>query len=158
MLKLFLSMKNGVKKHFQYQNPFTNQSKTKIFADDVTKMNQTRVNKIFTAKNEKDIQNIIKLAKKNGKKISIRGQSHTMGGQTLCEDCYLIDMKYMKKLNYDQTGKILHAEPGATWGDAIRYLNLHGQSPDIMQSYCSFSIGGTISVNAHGKNDEIEPF
>jgi decaprenylphospho-beta-D-ribofuranose 2-oxidase len=156
MLRLFVSMKNGVKKHFQYQNPLNYQRKTKIFADDVTKMNQTRVNKIFTAKDEKDIQNIIKLAKRNGKKISIRGQSHTMGGQTLSEDCYLIDMKYMKKLSYDQTEKILHAEPGATWGDAIRFLNPHGQSPDIMQSYCSFSIGGTISVNAHGKKGRIE--
>ena len=150
MFRFFTSVKNGVKKHFEYSNPLFYQKKNKIFADDVTKLNKTQINKIFTPNNEKDLQQIIKLAKLNGKKISIKGQSHTMGGHSLSKNCYLIDMKYMKTMKYDEENKILITEPGATWGDAIRFLNSYGQSPEIMQSYCSFSIGGTISVNAHG--------
>ena len=40
----------------------------------------------------------------------------------------------------------------------IQYLNQYGMSPQIMQSYCSFSVGGTISgtkkkhKNKLGKN------
>ena len=29
-------------------------------------------------------------------------------------------------------------------------VNTHGKSPRTMQSYCSFSVGGTLAVNAHG--------
>eukprot|EP01080_Neovahlkampfia_damariscottae_P011753 gene11753-5091_t len=150
MLRFLKSIHNGVKKHFEYNNPLYYQKNSKIFADDVTKLNNTSINKLFTPKDEEELQNIIKLAKMKGKKISIRGQSHTMGGHSLSQNCYLIDMKYMKTMKYDEKKKVLIAEPGATWGDAIRFLNNFGQSPEIMQSYCSFSIGGTISVNAHG--------
>lgn len=40
--------------------------------------------------------------------------------------------------------------PGCHWSDLIKVLNAHGKSPRTMQSYCSFSVGGTLAVNAHG--------
>ena len=46
--------------------------------------------------------------------------------------------------------KWIKIQAGATWEHLIQFLNPHGYSPAILQSYCSFSIGGTISVNAHG--------
>jgi hypothetical protein len=40
--------------------------------------------------------------------------------------------------------------PGCHWSDLIKVLNGYGKSPRTMQSYCSFSVGGTLAVNAHG--------
>eukprot|EP00656_Telonema_subtile_P017121 TRINITY_DN19120_c0_g1_i1.p1 TRINITY_DN19120_c0_g1~~TRINITY_DN19120_c0_g1_i1.p1 ORF type:complete len:209 (+),score=24.93 TRINITY_DN19120_c0_g1_i1:73-699(+) len=40
--------------------------------------------------------------------------------------------------------------PGTLWGQLVRYLNTFGLSPMTMQSYCTFSVGGTCAVNAHG--------
>ena len=36
--------------------------------------------------------------------------------------------------------------PGAHWAHLVRYLNTFGLSPMTMQSYCSFSVGGTCAV------------
>ncbi|KAL6051450.1 Accessory Sec system protein Asp3 [Balamuthia mandrillaris] len=41
-------------------------------------------------------------------------------------------------------------QTGALWQDVIRELNKAGLSPRTMQSYSSFSVGGTLAVNAHG--------
>ncbi|ELR12262.1 FAD binding domain containing protein [Acanthamoeba castellanii str. Neff] len=45
---------------------------------------------------------------------------------------------------------LVSAGTGAHWTDLIHYLNQFGLSPRTMQSYSSFSVGGTVSVNAHG--------
>lgn len=39
------------------------------------------------------------------------------------------------------------AETGAQWTDLIRYLNDFGLSPRTMQSYSSFSVGGTLAYS-----------
>ena len=42
------------------------------------------------------------------------------------------------------------ADSGATWCDVAREIGTCGIAIRTMQSYCSFSIGGTLSVNGHG--------
>lgn len=125
-------------------------TESRVFVDDITRLNKTEVDRVFYVKTADDLKNIIGLARANGKHVSIRGQSHTMGGQTIAADGYVIDMKYFNKMRYDPETQTVLTEPGATWGQLIKYLNDFGMSPRIMQSYCSFSVGGTIAVNAHG--------
>ncbi|CAF5155546.1 unnamed protein product, partial [Rotaria sp. Silwood1] len=60
------------------------------------------------------------------------------------------DLKYMHYIEYDEFTKEVLVEAGATWTHVINKLNLYGRSPVVMQSYCTFSVAGTISVNAHG--------
>ncbi|TEB18997.1 oxidoreductase [Perkinsus sp. BL_2016] len=123
---------------------------SRVFVDDVTRLNKTAVDRVFYVKTADDLKEIIALAHVHGKHVSIRGQSHTMGGQTIASDGYVIDMKYFNKMSYDAASQTVRTEPGATWGQLIKYLNDFGMSPLIMQSYCSFSVGGTVAVNAHG--------
>ncbi|XWV25902.1 oxidoreductase, FAD-binding [Tupanvirus soda lake] len=121
------------------------------WVSDVTKMDAKPMDKIFFVKDTDEIIDIVKLAKKNTKKISIAGQFHTMGGHTIIENGYLVNMKYMNRIinfNYDQ--KIVTVQPGMMWSDLIKFLNEFGLSPMTLQSYSSFSIGGSLSVNAHG--------
>jgi hypothetical protein len=121
-----------------------------VYADDITRMNSTIVDGIFYVKDLDDIYAIIKNAKINNKQISVRGQFHTMGGHTIVQNGYVIDTKYLNNMYYNHNSQTVSAQCGATWGDLILYLNQFGMSPMIMQSYCTFSVGGTISVNAHG--------
>ena len=121
------------------------------WVSDVTNMDARPVDKIFFVKNVDDISSIIKLAKKNKKQISIRGQAHTMGGHSFSENNLLIDIKYMNRIiDFDCEKQIVTVEPGILWSDLIRFLNEYGLSPMTLQSYSSFSVGGSISVNAHG--------
>jgi FAD/FMN-containing dehydrogenase len=123
---------------------------SRVFVDDITQLNKTAVDRVFYVKTADDLKDIIAMANAHGKQVSIRGQSHTMGGQTIASDGYVIDMKYFNNVSYNPVAQTVRAEPGATWGQLIKYLNDFGMSPLIMQSYCSFSVGGTIAVNAHG--------
>jgi len=77
------------------------------------------------------------------------------------EDGYVIDTKYLNCMEYNENPidnsanereekSTITVGPGCTWGDVIRFLNPYGKSPRTMQSYCSFSVGGTLSVNGHG--------
>lgn len=118
--------------------------------DDVSRLNSTPVDRIFYVRTAEDIKNIVLLAREEGKSVSIRGQSHTMGGHTIASGGYVIDTKFLTEIRYDADQKAVAVGPGATWADLIRFLNPLGLAPEIMQSYCSFSVGGTIAVNAHG--------
>ena len=125
--------------------------KSPNLANDVTELNETLVSRIFYIQSVNDIQDTIQLAVKNKKHIIARGQSHTMGGHTLTKEGYILDMKFFDRiLHFDQKNMLLRVQPGATWSHIIKFLNDYGYSPEILQSYCSFSVGGTISVNAHG--------
>ncbi len=55
-----------------------------------------------------------------------------------------------KRLTIDAKTNILRAQSGARWADIIPYLDRHGRSVAVMQSNNTFSVGGSISVNAHG--------
>jgi FAD/FMN-containing dehydrogenase len=50
----------------------------------------------------------------------------------------------------DTKGRICRVSAGARWRDVIRALNPMGFSPAVTQSNHDFSVGGTLSVNAHG--------
>ncbi len=121
------------------------------WVSDVTKMDARPMEKIFYVKNCDDIIEVVNLAISNKKKISIAGQFHTMGGHTIIENGYLINMKYMNQIiDFDIKNKTVKVQPGMMWSDLLKFLNEHGYSPMTLQSYSSFSIGGSISVNAHG--------
>lgn len=73
-----------------------------------------------------------------------------MGGQSISKDGIIIDMQYMNKIKYNEKEQTVKVGTGALWADLIKFLNNYGKSPRTLQSYCSFSVGGTLSVNGHG--------
>jgi hypothetical protein len=119
-------------------------------------MNKTKIDKIFKITGKEDIMTCIKMAIQNNKKIIASGEKHTMGGQSIVENGYILDMRKMNRiLEYDDEQNIIKVESGATWSKLIKFLDKFGKSPTTLQSYSSFTIGGTISVNAHGiTNDD----
>ncbi|UJR14480.1 hypothetical protein I4U23_001477 [Adineta vaga] len=126
-----------------------------ILLDDVSRLNETQVYSLFYPRTINDIEYLICQAKSQDRTISVRGQAHTMGGQTLPSRKrnrrdYVCDLKYLNRVEYDESTKEVLVEAGATWTHVIKKLNSYGRSPVVMQSYCTFSVAGTISVNAHG--------
>lgn len=56
-------------------------------------------------------------------------------------------------MTFDAETNCVNVGTGATWADLIAFLNPLNplaNTPRTLQSYCSFSIGGSLSVNAHG--------
>ena len=62
-------------------NPEINQNV--LMVDDVTQMNAKVVDRIFMVRTTEDVQHVLKLARMNGKTVSMRGTKHSMGGHTI---------------------------------------------------------------------------
>ena len=122
--------------------------------DDVTRLNADEVDRVFNVRSKEDVKKVLALAREHDKKVSVRGTRHSMGGHTIASYGYVIDMMKMNRVDFtpgpDAASSKCVVEPGAMWADLIRVLNQHGYSPRTMQSYSTFSVGGSISVNAHG--------
>ncbi len=118
------------------------------YFNDISTLEKIKIKHCFVPSNIDDIINIIKYASKNNLQISMKGQSHTMGGHTLNKDI-IIDMKLLNKVNYLNNDTYI-AEAGATWIDVIYCLNQYGKTPHTLQSYSNFSVGGSVSANIHG--------
>jgi FAD/FMN-containing dehydrogenase len=123
----------------------TNQSIT-----DKLGLTSVRVNSIITPSSVKELQTIVT---KTTLPISIAGACYSQGGQTGYPGGIVIDMKQLNNIvAFDEKQKTITVQAGATWYDVQRHIDPYNLSVKAMQSYNSFSIGGSLSINAHGRD------
>lgn len=123
--------------------------KGEVVVDDVSRLNATRVSRVYQVHSLDDLQRLVVAAKEKNQVVCVRGTKHSMGGHTMSKGAVVIDMAFVKEMNLNANGTVT-VGTGAKWSDLIQYLNQFGKAPRTLQSYCSFSIGGTLSVNGHG--------
>lgn len=120
-----------------------------LVINDITQMNPISVGTVIEPITTTEIQNAIK---STSGPISIGGGRYSMWGQTAYEDSLHIDMrKFNKILQLDIEEKTITVQTGASWRDIQEYIDPHGLSVKIMQSYSNFTVGGSLSVNVHGR-------
>ena len=83
------------------------------------------------------------------------GARHSLGKQALREGALHVDTSGFDHLEMD--GKLLRVQSGARWSKVIKFLAERGLTVEVMQSNNDFSIGGTLSVNAHGWQPDRSP-
>ena len=123
--------------------------------DDVARMSAQHVERIFNVRTPEDIKSVIALARQLGKTVSMRGTRHSMGGHTIAAGGFVIDLMRLNKWSFDPISETCMAQPGCLWSDLIVGLNEYGYSPRTMQSYSTFSVGGSLAVNAHGITTDV---
>lgn len=125
------------------------------YTNDASNLNETKVDsivKVSTDINEAigQISQLVVQAKIQGKKISIAGARHSMGGHTIYPNGIILDMTTFNYMKLDSPTNILQVGSGAKWSEVIPYLDVRNRSITVMQSNNSFTVGGSISVNCHG--------
>ena len=118
--------------------------------DDVSRMNATPVRRLFMVRDKDDVRHVLHLARTQSVPVSMRGTKHSMGGHTIAENGFVMDMDRINHMEYHQECSSVTLGPGALWSNVVFYLNRFGMSPRTLQSYSTFSVGGSLSVNAHG--------
>lgn len=123
--------------------------------DDASRLNRTMVAEVWdipvdVEESEDQLRELLARARAEGRRVSIAGARHSMGGHTIYPGGIAINMLPWNKMSLDETTNILHVQAGATWRDVIAYLDSLGRSVAVMQSNNSFTVGGSISVNCHG--------
>lgn len=117
--------------------------------NDVTQINPISVADVMTPTTIEEIQK--KVAQHKGK-ISIGGGRYSMGGQTATENGLQINMQKMNKvLKLDVENKKITVQAGIRWRDIQDVIDPHNLSIKIMQTYSNFTVGGSLSVNVHGR-------
>jgi len=123
--------------------------------NDVTGVNRTSIYGIVQIKTEDDLKNALQFAKQHKLTVSIAGAKHSMGGQEFATDALVLDMRGFNQVSVDAKSKILTVQSGAIWHHILEYLNSYALSLEAMQSFDLPTVGGTISVNAHGLDHRI---
>lgn len=84
--------------------------------------------------------------------ISIGGGRFSMGGQVASPDSLHLDMRGMNRvLALDPQKRVARLQAGATWRDLQEAIDEHDLAVSIMQSFSNFTVGGSVSVNCHGR-------
>ncbi len=124
------------------------QDTTKI-VNDITQLNPIVVNAILAPKSTSEIVNAVKNHKGP---ISIGGGRYSMGGQTATEQALQIDMRSFDSIvHFSAEEKTITVQTGITWRKIQEFIDPYNLSVKIMQSYANFTVGGSLSVNVHGR-------
>lgn len=108
---------------------------------------------IVYPKTTQEVQAAIAYALKHDLKISIAGVRHSQGGQTNAKGSLNIDMTQMNQLiDLDVEKKLVRVQAGMSWEQLQDLLHPHDLSVKVMQASNIFSIGGSLSVNVHGRD------
>lgn len=117
--------------------------------NDVTAINPIQVGRVIQPQT---MEEIITAIKNTEGPISIGGGRFSMGGQIGYENSLHIDMrKFNKVLHLDTVNKQVTVQAGIVWRDLQRVIDPHDLSIKIMQTYANFTVGGSVSVNCHGR-------
>ena len=125
---------------------------------DFGKLYPTQVNKIEYPATIQEIQAIIKDAYKKKLTVSIAGVRHSQGGQSNSFHSINIDTKkFNKLLHIDKEQMIVKVQSGMTWKQLQAILHPYDLSVGCMQASNIFTIGGSVSVNVHGRDPFLGP-
>ena len=120
-----------------------------VLVNDVTLLNPVWVNRLFAPRTTDEIRQT--LAMWSGP-VSIGGGRYSMGGQIATEDSLHLDMRQFNQvIRYSPESRVIRVQTGMQWRDLQSVIDPHDLSIKIMQSYANFTVGGSLSVNAHGR-------
>jgi FAD/FMN-containing dehydrogenase len=117
--------------------------------NDASCLNRTSIYGIVQVRTVEDIQNALQFARTNRLKVSLAGVRHSMGGHAFYKNALVLDMRQFNSISLDEGARVLTVQSGATWHDIQNYLHPK-YAVKAMQSTDIFTVGGSISVNAHG--------
>lgn len=104
------------------------------------------------------VEEIRTLVRRHDGPLSIGGGGYSMGGQIASPGTIFLDLHdFDDVLAFDAEAKTIRVEAGISWRKVIEHVDPHDLAPMIMQSYANFSVGGTLSVNAHGRYMGLGP-
>jgi FAD/FMN-containing dehydrogenase len=131
--------------------------------DDASRLNPTPINRqaILTSSEDgrllHELRATLGEAASEGRPIAMGGARHSMGGQSLPRNGIATSFA-APAVEPDTDKRVYRVSAGARWRDVIRVLDPIGFSPAVTQSNHDFSVGGTLSVNAHGWPVSFGPF
>lgn len=121
--------------------------------NDASALSRTPVYGIVEVSREEHVAQALAFARANGLKVSMAAVRHSMGGHAFDDNALVLDMRKFNRVTVDAAARIMTVQPGATWHDIQNLLHPRF-AVKAMQSTDIFSVGGSLSVNAHGMDHQ----
>ncbi|PYJ32830.1 MAG: hypothetical protein DME88_09735 [Verrucomicrobia bacterium] len=137
-----------------------------IWVNDVhSQLNCTRVRELLRPRTRDELAEIVHSASRKGLPISVSGCRHSMGGQQFATDSICIDTRSLDRvISFDQERGLIEVEAGIQWPKLIRtYLEAQASKAKqwgIAQKQTgadTFTLGGSLSSNVHGRGLAMKP-
>ncbi len=120
---------------------------------DVSRLETVRVARVIRVHDVDEIRQAVNQARVSHLKVSLAGARHSQGGQSYVTDGIVLDMtSYRRVLQINPSSRIMTVESGATWDHVQAAANQINLAVEVMQSSNIFTIGGSLNVNAHGRD------
>jgi decaprenylphospho-beta-D-ribofuranose 2-oxidase len=105
---------------------------------------------------EADLKALLERARRERRSVIARGAGKSQGGLYQTDGAMILDMsRFDRVLGVDVEKRRVRVQAGVTW-DALRpQLEKFGLTVACSQSYGVFSVGGSVSINAHGRNIDV---
>jgi FAD/FMN-containing dehydrogenase len=117
--------------------------------NDASCLSRTEVYGIVDIREEADIARALAFARSQGARIALAAVRHSMGGQAFARDAIILDIRNFNRITLNEAARTVTVQSGATWHDIQNAIHPRF-AVKSMQSSDIFSVGGSISVNAHG--------
>jgi FAD/FMN-containing dehydrogenase len=123
---------------------------------DVARLDPAQVARVDDAREIEQLQAVLKDARERGLEVSISGSRHSQGGHTYRPGGVVLNMRTFNRIrDIDTVGRRITVESGATWDEVQRAIAPRGLAIQVMQSSNIFTVGGTLSANAHGRDVDV---
>jgi len=127
-----------------------------LLASDVARLTPTRVARVAEVHQLADLRSALADAQRRGLKVSIAGSRHSQGGHTYTANGVVLNMRQFNAvLGVDTVAMTVAVQSGATWDEVQRVIAPAGLALKVMQSSNVFTVGGSVSANAHGRDVDI---
>src|SRR5215831_3129255 len=139
---------------------------SEIWVNDIhSQLNRTRVRELLTPRTRDELSEIVRSASRKGLPISVSGCRHSMGGQQFATDSICIDTRSLDRvISFNREHGLIEAQAGIQWPKLIRsYLDAQANSIKqwgIAQKQTgadTFTLGGSLSSNVHGRGLTMKP-
>jgi FAD/FMN-containing dehydrogenase len=126
-----------------------------LIVNDVTHLNPVPVWAIATPTTIAEVQAALA---DTAVPLSVGGGHFSMGGQTASPGSLHLDMRRMNRvLLFSPEEQTIRVQAGIRWCDIQKFVDPHGLAVKIMQTYANFTVGGSLSVNVHGRYIGLGP-
>ncbi len=127
-----------------------------LIRTDVARLTTARIQRVHEVDGFEQLQSVVRDAAERGLKVSISGSRHSQGGHTYTVGGVVLDMRGFNRIrNIDSAAMTVTVESGATWDEVQRAIAPRGLAIKVMQSSNIFTVGGTLSANAHGRDIDV---
>ena len=130
----------------------------KTLVNDIhSQLNPTQVDDVVPVDSAAAIRGAVARSAAEGKPLAVCGGRHAMGGQQFCAGGILLDTRRLGRvLAFDRERGTIDLEAGIEWPALVAYLERQESGPSwaIRQKQTGadrFSLGGSVSANAHGR-------